>query len=395
MFFFAPDGQAFGPYIGRGPDGTGEFWTNTVFSSEGVLVLRHYGPDGAADLQSTSFRVIDAGYISPRFVDQAIATTESFCSFNVPCIENASCHNGTPADAAKDAIALMQWISGAFIYTCTGGLVADMDSGSQIPYFLTAHHCISRNKDAKNLETYFQFSIACGSSNCPGQTNPGGIQRLGASVLASSTGGDFTLLQLNQNPPSGSTFLGWNNTPVANSNNVQLYRISHPAWAPQAYSEQHVNTSAGTCTQLPRGEFIYSTDDVGGTEGGSSGGPVVNGAGEIVGQLYGACGTNINDECDSQSNATVDGALAYYFSSVEQYLGTPVSCTPSPEDCTDGQDNDCDGAVDCDDSDCSGDPACAVACINPGGLPVGASCTSDSDCCGDKCKGGPGNKSCK
>ena len=33
--------------------------------------------------------------------------------------------------------------------------------------------------------------------------------------------------------------------------------------------------------------------------------PVLNAAGEVVGQLSGACGTNVNDTCDSVSNATV------------------------------------------------------------------------------------------
>ena len=39
---------------------------------------------------------------------------------------------------------------------------------------------------------------------------------------------------------------------------------------------------------------------------------MVNGSGQIVGQLYGACGTNLNDVCDAANNATVDGAFAAY-----------------------------------------------------------------------------------
>lgn len=40
----------------------------------------------------------------------------------------------------------------------------------------------------------------------------------------------------------------------------------------------------------------------------------------MVGQLYGACGTNLNDVCDSASNRTVDGALANYYPNVDEYL---------------------------------------------------------------------------
>jgi V8-like Glu-specific endopeptidase len=250
----------------------------------------------------------------------------------------------------------MQWVAGAYIYTCTGGLIADSDTTTQIPYFLTANHCLSSNRTAQSLETYFQFSIPCGSTSCPGQTNPGGIQRLGATVKASGTAGDYTLLQLSQAPPTGSVFLGWNNTPIASTNNAALYRISHPAWAPQAYSAHHVDTTAVTCTGWPRGERIYSRDDAGATEGGSSGSPVVNSASQIVGQLSGACGYNTADPCDKTSNATVDGAFAYYYASVAPFLAA------------------------------GGGGTCK---------PAGGTCTANSQCCSKSCKGKGTAKTCQ
>jgi V8-like Glu-specific endopeptidase len=390
LFFFNQAGQAFGPYSKKGPNADGQFWTDTVFGSTGIVLLRHYGPNGAADLKGISFNISDVGHIGPKFAQDLTAATESFCSFNASCVLNASCGTTSSiANPAKSAVALMQWISGAYIYTCTGGLITDSSVNSAPYYFLTAHHCISKGRDAQNLQLYFQFSISCGSTNCPPQTQPGGIQRLGSSITATGTGGDYTLLSLNQAPPGGSVFLGWNSTPIANTNNAALYRISHPAWAPQAYSAHRVDTSAPTCTGWPRGERIYSRDTAGATEGGSSGSPVLNSASEIVGQLSGACGTNVNDSCDSTHNATVDGAFAYYYSSVASYLGT--SCTPSTEICNDGIDNDCDGLIDCfDTADCSTAPNCTSSCFASG-----HSCSSNSDCCSNNCKGPKNNKTCR
>lgn len=107
---------------------------------------------------------------------------------------------------------------------------------------------------------------------------------------------------------------------VAATNNATLHRVSHPSGAPQATSQHRVDTSASTCRSWPRGPWIYSRDVIGATEGGSSGSPVFNASAQVVGQLSGACGTATSNVCDSSRNATVDGALAHYFSSVQSYL---------------------------------------------------------------------------
>ncbi len=82
----------------------------------------------------------------------------------------------------------------------------------------------------------------------------------------------------------------------------------------------------------------------------------IHAQGMVVGQLSGACGFNPNDSCDATNNATVDGAFAAYYDEVAQFLDpVPVQCTvdePQEVSCTDGFDNDCDGAIDSADPDC-------------------------------------------
>ena len=242
----------------------------------------------------------------------------------------------------------MEWIKGPFIYTCTGGLLADTDSGSQIPYFLTANHCFSSS--ISNLETFFNYTTDSCNGTCPDSLVTGGTppaaSTVGITVVASAKSGDFTLGTLDAAPPSGSVFLGWNNTPVASANGTHLYRISNPNFGPQVYSQHDVDTSSPTCRGLPRGQEIYSKDQTGATQGGSSGSPVVNSAGEVVGQLTGCCGYDCSNVCDSGSNWTIDGALAFYYASVEQFLdpGTAGGCNSNAE-CDDGLY--CNGAETC------------------------------------------------
>jgi len=392
LYFYSPAGEAYGPFTGVGPDGTGDMWTPSVFGSQGVLQLRLHGPVDERQLKDVSLSVTEIGHISRGvFGRPDEGGVASFCQYNASCIQNTNCVNEAAVSNAENAVAKMLWVKGCCIYTCSGGLIADTDTGTQIPYFLTANHCLSTS--STNLEAFFHYQVSCGTSSCTGTfTDPPSNlisgKTVGATIMATGSAGDFSLFQLTQNPPAGSVFLGWNNSAIAFTDGAELHRISHPSGAPQSYSHGTVDTSAPTCQGWPRGNRIYSRDDIGGTEGGSSGSPIVNAAGEIVGQLTGACGFNLNDVCDHASNATVDGAFAFYFSSVEPFLDPGGGCVPSAEVCNDGIDNDCDNLTDCNDPDCSGSPSCSC-------LPVGSACVNNSDCCSNKCRGPAGNKTCR
>ena len=330
LYLYSRDGQAHGPYTGEGPNGTGEFWTATIFGPEAVLQVRVQAPASEPDLSAVSFRVQEAGLITRNFAEglrppQRVPTAPpppGFPCGNPNCVVDATCVSGTPADPAKLAAAKMEWIAGAFIYTCTGGLINDTNP-TQSNFFLTANHCLSKNNNAQSVNFYWRFATStCNATSCP--SNSGWpYQTSGSTVSKSGRKGDFTLLHLNTNPPAGSVFLGWSSAPVANTNGAQLYRISNPNFGPQVYSQHDVDTAVGTCSGWPRGERIYTRDIVGAIDGGSSGSPIVNGSSQIVGQLSGTCGFNPSNPCSGgpgEDNATVDGAFAFYFSLVQPIL---------------------------------------------------------------------------
>jgi len=362
LYVYGADGQAAGPYTGRGPLGNGELHTNTIFGDRVRVQLRQEGRPsrlpGALVLESV-------GYMGPRFLKALIPAEgaspglamRAFCSYNEACVENAACTTSSAVATARQAVASILFQSGSSFFICTGGLLADT-AGTQTPFFLTANHCIGSGNEASSVETYFDYVTTCSNPDCTQPYSNIG-ETVGATLLSGSSNTDHTLLELSANPvtPDGTVaYLGWNSTAVASTNGFDLFRVSHPSGAPQAYSEHSVDSGAPTCGGLPRGNFIYSRDTFGATEGGSSGSPVVDGDGKVVGQLFGACGFNVGDVCDAESNATVDGAFAAYFGSVAEWL------------------------------DPGGGPTCS---------PKGASCTSDSECCSSKCKGRAGAKTCK
>ncbi len=353
LYVFDRFGQVFGPYT---DNGRGSLWTNTAAGDEIVLQLHLPMDDAWNGARGELFQVTQLAHMGDGYSFGAGLVSRAFCAWNDSCITNAECES-IPGNVqvVQDGVAYLLYSLPQGTFLCTGGLLNDTDS-SGTPYLLTANHCFSNQSAASSLEAYFQWTVGCGASCGTQFFPPGSVPRTnGSNLLATSSNSDFTLVQLDQAAPSGSAFLGWTTANVANANNTDLFRVSHPSGSPQAYSEQSVNTGAGTCSGLPRGNFIYSDATLADTEGGSSGSPVVNSSNQVVGQLFGACGFSPGTSCDGD-DSTVDGAFAVTFPSVAEWL------------------------------DPSGGPSCS---------PSGASCTQNSDCCSNKCKGKSGKKKCK
>ena len=330
LYVYSRKGEAFGPFTGTGPNRNGSFWTTAVFGSEAILQLRFTGPVRSADLRAASFRVVEAGLITARFAGELLENDfapqlevgeANWPCGNINCLVDASCSNNATANPAKNAVAKMEWPQGAYLYTCTGGLLTD-NNPSQSNFFLTANHCFNKNNIAQNVSFYWKFATTACNGTCP--TNSGWpYKTTGSTVSSTNRKSDYTLGRLSTNPPAGSVFLGWSSAPVANTNGADLFRISNPNFGPQVFSQHDVDTSAGTCSGWPRGQWIYSRDTTGAIDGGSSGSPVLNASSQVVGQLSGTCGFNPGDACASgpgEDNATVDGAFAAYYSTIQPII---------------------------------------------------------------------------
>jgi len=371
LYLYDDSGEVFGPYTARGPMGSGTFWSNTLDSERVYLQLRYDGPDRVDALQKTRMVLSEVGHIAPRFVDYR-GRPSNLCKYNASCVLDAA-----EAEVAglippeilpyRDAAASYLLEENGTWYICSGGLIADYTPDANGPYFLTANHCVSSDEVANSVEAFFHYSTDEGGL-CDAWP-PGRI--IGADLVVHSEYGDYSLLDLWEDAPAGTVALPWTTVPVADGD--MLYRISHPQGAPQAFSSHRVDLSTETWCEvygLTPLNFIYSQDVLGATEGGSSGSPVLNANGEIVGQLYGGCGSRLSNDCDYINNRTVDGELASYWTAFTDALGIPgepePDCTDDP-DCDDG--NVCNGAETCDNGTCAS--GTTLACDD------GDACTED------------------
>lgn len=152
-------------------------------------------------------------------VNAAIAGS---CNPDVVCTANDSLLDAAIAERRRSVARMVfQTINGAF--SCTGTLI---NSDSRQNFFLTANHCISTQAEAASLIVrWFYEAATCGagaSSVSPNVVNQSG----GAQLMFTNQFVDSTLLKLNQAPPSGTVFSGWNAAPLAP--NTPMVAISHP-----------------------------------------------------------------------------------------------------------------------------------------------------------------------
>lgn len=195
---------------------------------------------------------------------------------------------------------------------CTGALINNTCNDGTA-YFLTANHCMGGGTGSWAFR--FNWEVAAGDAtlSCASTTNSAGTYNNsanwdqtanGATTLAQSGASDFGLVQIDNMTVTdaenwGCFYAGWNNVDT-DGTITSAIGVHHPSGDVKKICEElnapyHANTG---------GADVWWIDawDSGVTEPGSSGSPLFDQEGRIIGQLYGgaaACsGTNNNGAYD-------------------------------------------------------------------------------------------------
>lgn len=211
------------------------------------------------------------------------------------CNVNAVCRAeelGAPYNLIRNAVARMLFVdldedgeTGTF--TCTGTLVNDTVASTQVPYFLSAHHCIDSQTVASTLNTIWRYE----SNACTGTTSQPVVQLTrGATYLFSDSSTDALLLRLNEAAPAGAEFAGWDASqmPVG----TPVIGIHHPSGDIKKVS---LGTSKAQIRYSSRNGVGWHS---GTTEGGSSGSGIfttyADGSYRLRGTLWGGSASCAN-----------------------------------------------------------------------------------------------------
>lgn len=302
----------------------GRIWTPlTSGDTQWVELLLPAGQDPrwlSLKVDSVSHLLVDP---SRRFDEAKINESQQPCMQDVKCEANPS----AAFTAAKNAVASMVFEADGSSSVCTGTLLNDEDTSTQVPYFFSAAHCFTTQTVANTLTTlWFYEATACASriEDSTTQQVAGGAQ-----VLYGDAASDVLFLRLNGTPPNGSTFLGWDDSAI--SVGAPITVIHHPAGDAKKYSRGQV-TSLGP-SSLASGQFIQVAYSLAATEGGSSGSGLLTESGNgfrLRGGLLGGSsecsvsGTNSPDNSDDYSRFDLA------FASLRQYLESDDSSNPPP-----------------------------------------------------------------
>lgn len=237
------------------------------------------------------------------------------------CQVNANCSEGNNWRSQQKGVARIYCVEGWSGGYCSGTLVNNT-TNDLTPYFLTADHCGSESTTGDFNQWIFKFnyeSAGCTASGEPSGNNVTGCTRKSRATL--NGGSDFLLLELNTTSTNianiGAVYNGWSKSTSGSPNGVSIHHPSGDIKKISTYSSTLVTSTynGGTGNVGASGAHwrVYWTSTSNGhgvTEGGSSGSPIFNNNGLVVGTLSGGL-----SYCDATGDPDLYGKMSYHWTS--------------------------------------------------------------------------------
>ena len=317
------DGIVHGPFTqdnfasSTNDDGLNQLWTPTLKGS--TIGIEVFAPDNIdpADIKLVIPAISHILYKleNGTFKDTSPLKLNS-CDVSIAC---------APQEWEETAKAVARYVytaSDGNSYLCSGTLLTDQDSSSQIPYFITANHCIDDSASAASMDFFWFFrESSCGANDATPIQISGG-----ATLLVNRGELDTTLVRMNNAPPAGVTMSGWllesfqNNDTVTGIHHALGDIKQYSSGKFNAYASITLSSNGYTSIADPQGDFTRVIWDQGITAPGSSGSGLwktVNSQHFLKGTLVGG-----SSSCAATTAPDEYSRIERFYPFVQNWLGT-------------------------------------------------------------------------
>lgn len=253
-----------------------EIFATDLIKGEKVII-EYYEPANVAFPGEIIISTVTHGYIN-TFSDDFLRNFGSSGSCNM----NVACPDGAPwADQIRSVVMLVSGGNGF----CSGALINNTLNDGK-PYILTANHCYNPSISS------WVFRFNWQSATCTNPTSsPSFVSLSGATLRARRTPSDFCLVEINQAVPNNynAYWAGWDNSGTIPTNTVSIH---HPSGDIKKISFDDnppvlTGTNNGGFSTENNATWQVTWNRNTTTEGGSSGSPLFDQNGRIIGQLWG------------------------------------------------------------------------------------------------------------
>lgn len=282
----------------------GYFATEMVAGDRVILEYNYPRPA----LQKPDIHIYEVGY-AYRGVD---FLTKGFGDSG-GCHININCSEGDDWQEEKRGVARIAIKRPDGSYWCTGSLVNNTEQ-DYTPYLLSADHCAG-DASASDLQQWiFYFNYEAESCDRP-SFEPDYNTMTGAEKISNGgdggyDGSDFYLVELNNFIPNyiNPYFSGWSRSPDPATGGVSIHHPQGDIKKITTYTDKLVSSTYGSSDKESHWKVYWSetANGYGATEGGSSGSPLFNESGRIVGTLTGGYSS-----CSNPAEADFYGKFSY------------------------------------------------------------------------------------
>jgi len=271
---------------------------STEFVAGDIITLEYLAPTNTN--YETPIVISGVGYAyNNLFVEKSPNGKQSHIDFRSdPCEVNINCPEGNNWQDQKKGVArIIIPAGGGYIFYCSGTIVNNTAQDLE-PLFLSAYHCYNEATTTQINQSQYYFHYEY--TGCPNSGIATQKTMTGATLLVitpMSGGSDGALLKLNNAIPASYDvyYNGWDRRNVGATSGVSIHhpdgdRKKISTFTSSLVSTGSINFGGGNITapnSAWRVQWAPTVTNHGVTEGGSSGSPIFNQNGLVVGTLSG------------------------------------------------------------------------------------------------------------